>query len=63
MGETKEKPDYFHEATDKTYKVLLLPFQVIEECVLKTYEHVGNPAASKQQLINVFIRLVKALIR
>ena len=63
MSEAELKPDYFRDKNNTTSKVLLIPFHVIEECVLKSYEHVGNPAASKQQLLNVFTRLIKAFLR
>ena len=56
-----EKPDYYHDPTKKTKKVLLISFDFIEQNILSSYQSGGNPAASRKSLCNVWIRLIKSL--
>ena len=61
IEEKMKKADYYHNILNTTNKVLLVTFDFIEQNILNTYESVGNPAASRKSLVNVWIRLVKSL--
>ena len=57
------KPDYHHNASNTTYKVMLIDFEFIEKLIMNSYQNVGNPAASKKTLVNVCVRFARSLIR
>ena len=62
IGHKEEKPDYFHKSVN-TFNLTMIPFEVIEKNVSESYNHVGNPSASKKVLTNVWIRLLRAIRR
>ena len=63
IEEKMEKPDYFYNPALSTREVLRISFELIENSIMNSYQSVGNPAASRKQLVNVWIRLLKSLLR
>ena len=63
IGEKILKPDYHHDRNNTTYYVLLIPEKIIVDNILGSYKNLGNPASSRRQLINVWIRLIRTLLR
>ena len=57
-----EKPDYYHTCTQLSKKTLLIQLDLVEQNVMNNYKNAGNPAASRKQLLNVWIRVFKAFI-
>ena len=63
IEERVEKPDYYHDSSKTTTKVMLISGEFVENHILSSYQNVGNPAASKKTLVNVWIRIFRSLIR
>ena len=57
------KPDYHHDSEENTFAVLLIPEKLIVDNIMGSYSYLGNPAASRKQLVSVWIRILRALIR